>query len=296
MFNPFKNLKIVVFIFMLILFVESCMEFPEEPSKIGQLSTIIVLNANPYNNTKNLRYHDFPAYYDSIDVSYMISLAVDKKESLNFTIIPATIIIRNDTYIFSFTTQSSDSNENLITSRGIRFPSISSDTLVFKGGEKYDILLETNSGFDMKGYTTIPGDFHFIPYKNGKYIKRTGANKWKMRWSKSINSYNYWFAINGLHDSYEEEMVVLSAHGNISGEEIEFSFAYLLHGHQTEPEIDTPLPDKFYAWVLATDENLYRYKFLQQDPAGWYSGFGVAGSTNLMTLEFEQNLNEEYLE
>ncbi|MBC8147202.1 MAG: hypothetical protein H8E98_04380 [Bacteroidetes bacterium] len=289
-----KKLVQIVFCLSGVL-LSSCWDFPENTIENNNIAAHVILNANPIIDAPD--YMGIVNYFMGVDIIYLTCEVIDKNDSLYIiddsliTYIPSQITVTSDSFIFTWETENiQPQNENGYYT----FPYIDVDSIHIKGGSEYLINITTFSGFEMEGSTKVPGDFQFLKWEDGKYLKKTGTNKWKIRWSSSNGSYNYWFEIDGNHPNYDENRLAHRTLGNIVDNEIEFNFIYTdQHLTGEEPGIDGELPITMFALVIAYDENYFRYKFLNQDPAGWINGLGMAGSMNATKIEFEQDLNTE---
>ena len=155
---------------------------------------------------------------------------------------------------------------------------------------EYSVKIKTEDGNEYTGYTRVPGDFHFIPWEDGNYLKRVDETHWTIRWSPSENGYEYSFYLLGFNDNYNPYNYT-ETRTTLNDCEHTFKFYFANRGETTNiPGVDAPYPNKFYAKVYVYDENLYRYKYLAQDPAGWLNCLGILGSTNQTTIVFEQEL------
>lgn len=287
------------------------MEPTEGLEQQGQVAVSMVLNANPMDSLPEVLNYLPDDYYQNwiqnsgIDISYIVNRVVDKDDSIYVvgdslnTMIPAQITVSGDQRDYSFKTGRIQrdsitvwySNEHFITYYSQYLPYIRDKEWKIQAGRKYSVTVETEDGNEYTGSTQVPGEFHFIPWEDGKYLKKVGDYEWKIRWSSSSNGYEYRLLLYGFNNNYMEGHYTY--HLDITND-CESIFEFYFMRRDTifvTPGIDAPYPNKFFAQVYVYDENLYRYKYLLQDPAGWSNCLGILGSTNLATIVFEQELD-----
>lgn len=296
---------------LLILFSISCMEPTKEIDKQAQIAISMVLNANPMDTIPELiKYRYGSDWYQNeewnsgIDIAYIVNQVIDKDDSIYVvddslnTMIPADITVSNDNVDYSFKTSKiyQDSiticyfYEYFHTYYYQFLPYIRDKEWQIKAGSKYSVIVKTKDGNIYTGSTQVPGEFHFLPWEDGKYLKRVDQNHWKIRWSPSCNGFEYSFRIWGFSDDFSPGRYTDT---RTFTNDFEASFELYFCDRQSTsdtPGVDAPYPNKFFAQVYVFDENLYRYKYLLQEPAGWTNCLGILGSTNLATIVFEQDL------
>lgn len=286
------------------------MEPTKDLEQQGQVAVSMVLNANPMDTIPDIlkntpdEYYQKRLYNSGIDISYVVNRVVNVNDSIYIAgdslniMIPANITIFGDQQEYAFNSGHIQKDSIIVEPYPGYFTTYYSQFLPFlrdedwqiQAGCKYTVTVKTEDGNIYTGSTQVPGEFHFLPWEDGKYLKKVGNNNWKMRWSESSNGYEYSFRLWGFNDNYNygrfAEIVEFT-----NENEIERMFHFVDEQNSGEtPGIDAPYPNKFFTWVYVYDENLYRYKYLLQDPAGWSDCLGVLGSTNLITVVFEQEL------
>lgn len=303
--------NILVAIILVFLSI-SCMEPTRDLERQGQVAVSMVLNANTMDTLPDvLEYYLSDEYYQSwekglgIDISYLVNRVVDKNDSIYVvgdslnTMIPAFITVSSDQGGYSFKTGEILRDSITVCYNGQFFftyhfqflPYVRDDGLQIEAGRKYTVTVRTEDGNTYTGNTQVPGEFRFIPWEDGKYLKNVGENRWKIRWSPSSNGYEYYFRMWGFNDNYRRGRYTETVAGSINDCEHSFEFYFCDRDTTSDtPGIDAPYPNKFFARVYVEDENLYRYRYLSQDPAGWSNCLGILGSTNLTTIVFEQEL------
>jgi len=295
---------------LFVFFFISCIEPTRDISQQEQVAVSMVLNANPMDSLPDILKNLADDYYKTwtqglgVDLSYIINRIIDKNDSIYVigdslnTMIPANIIVFGDQQEYAFNSGHIQKDSIIVEPYPGHFTFYYSQFLPFlrdeewqiQAGSKYTVSIQTKDGIIYTGHTQVPGEFHFLPWEDGKYLKKVDNDHWKMRWSESSNGYEYSFQLWGFNDDYNygrfAEIVEVT-----NESEIERMFHFVDEQYSGEtPGIDAPYPNKFFAWVYVYDENLYRYKYLLQDPAGWSNCLGVLGSTNLATIVFEQDL------
>ncbi|HPC36843.1 MAG TPA: hypothetical protein PLO79_09545 [Candidatus Marinimicrobia bacterium] len=275
-----------------------------------QVALSMVLNANPMDTLPEVLNYLSDYYYQNwiqnsgIDISYIVSKVVDKDDSIYVvgdslnTMISANITVSGAHQDYSFNSGKIyfDSitvcyyDEFYWTFYSQSLPFIRDKNWQIQAGCKYSVSVKTEDGNEYSGFTQVPGEFHFLPWEDGKYLKKVGDYKWKIRWSSSSNGYEYALQIWGFNDNYNPgRYTETRAYSNDCEHSFEFYFCDRGSTSDT-PGVDAPYPNKFFAELYVCDENLYRYKYLLQEPAGWTNCLGVLGSTNLATIVFEQDL------
>jgi len=295
---------------LLVFFLISCMEPTRNIGQQGQVAVSMVINANPMDTLPEVLNYLSDDYYQAwaqglgIDISYVINRVVDKDDSIYVvgdslnTMISANITVSGDHRDYSFKTGKIKRDSIIVwyydkfywTYYSQHLPFVRDYKWQVQADCKYVVTVETEDGNKYTGSTQVPGEFHFLPWEDGNYLKNVGDYEWKIRWSSSSKGYEYEFRMWGFNDNYSAgRYTETRTSGNDYEHSFEFYFCDLLTTTDT-PGIDAPYPNKFFAEVYVYDENLYRYKYLLQDPAGWSNCLGILGSTNLATIVFEQDL------
>lgn len=300
----------ILFLGLLAYFLTSCMEPTKVPQQQDQIAVSMVLNANPMDTLpyliKNIRgdWYQYDEWNTGIDISYIVNRVIDKDDSIYVdgdslnTMIPAFITIAGNQEEYSFNSGKIRFDSIIVVFHEVFYqtfyyqfmPYIRDENLKIQPGMKYSVTVETTDGSKYTGYTRVPGEFHFLPWEDGHYLKKAGNNKWKIRWTKSSNGFEYYLYLYGFHDDYQA--YYHTYHIDISNT-CESIFEFHSYNPSQIPEIpgvDVPYPNKFFGQVYVIDENIYRYRYLLQDPAGWTNCLGVLGSTNSTAIIFEQNL------
>ncbi len=304
-------IRIFPIIILIACILVSCMEPTANIEQQDQLAVTMVLNANPMDSLPDIL-HNLPDSHNwyrekelGIDVSYIVNRIIDKDDSIYVagdslnTMIPAQITVSGNEENYTFETGKIERDsitvcyydEFYYTYYYQFLPYVRDAEWQIRAGNKYSVKVKTRDRNEYTGSTQVPGDFHFIPWEDGNYLKRVDETHWTMRWSPSENGYEYSFYLLGFNDNYTPGRYTESVAGADNDCEVSCPFIFIdIHGNHKIPGIDFPYPNKFFAQVFVSDENLYRYRYLMQDPAGWSNCLGILGSTNQTTVIFEQEL------
>ncbi len=290
--NPVSINCIIAFYLALVL--TSCINTISDPIEDHLISAILIVHCKTNYIEPSIKYSPYYGFITP-DITYFIGEIVNINDELQILDDSLNTYIHSDISIIGENVNISFQSQNIVKLEGTGdyiFPMINDQHINFAANSNYEVVVETEDDITLNGSTTTPSDFSIISIED-KYLAKSYSNLWHIRWEKSEGAIGYLFYIVGLNEQYEENQYVMYNRHHFTENEVYFNFLYPYDSlSDIQIGVDIPWPNQFFVAIVAYEENYYRYVFLNQDPAGWDNGYGMIGSTNILSQEFVQELND----